>query len=102
MDKIKTSILSVFLTSILFLGGVNILSDDTYFCEDRNIVMQCDKLTAYYGLDSGKCWNAEIGNKLCRSGWMEIENDFEQEQIITEKNIGVKYSCDNQGCSIIE
>lgn len=61
--------------SILFLValGINILPDDTHFCEATNLSYHCDNLTAYYKLPNGKCWHNELPNKLCRSGWEQID-----------------------------
>ena len=50
---ITYSALSAIIATLLVLGGVSIYDDDVYYCSDRGIVMQCDKLTKYYGLDNG-------------------------------------------------
>lgn len=72
---IGISALSTFIGMLLVLGGINILEDEAYYCEARGIVMPCDSLSQYYGLPNGKCWNSELGNKLCRSGWLLGVND---------------------------
>ena len=89
-DSTKTTIgisaLSTFIGMLLVLGGINIMEDEAYYCEARGIVMPCDSLSQYYGLFNGKCWNSELGNKLCRSGWLLGVNDEvpqdESEQVI--------------------
>ena len=62
---------------LLILGGLqanDMLSrDDTYACEARGIAMPCDSLSKYYSLENGKCINADLGNKLCRSGWINFK-----------------------------
>jgi hypothetical protein len=78
---VLTGGVSILLTLLVTLGAINLTSPKLHFCEDRGILMECDKLTQYYGLPNGKCWNSETGNKLCRSGWttgFEIvdENDY--------------------------
>ena len=79
------------------LGGINILDDDNvYYCKDRNLVMQCDKLSQYV-LPNGKCWNAEVGNKICKTGdgWIEVVNDI----IIMESLANAKhYLCNETKC----
>ena len=85
MTDIKTigaSSLMAIIVTISILGGASLLEDDIYYCEDRGIVMKCDSLSAYYGLPNGKCWNEEIGNKLCRSGWTEVVDDIETKKEI--------------------
>ena len=72
---ITVSALSGIMGVILALGGVTLFSSDLYYCEDRSIMMQCDSLSKYYGLENGKCWNEKVGNKLCTSGWLEVIDD---------------------------
>jgi hypothetical protein len=103
-NTILASVLSVLATSLIILGGVSLFDKDVYFCEDTNIVMRCDSLSKYYGLLNGKCNNAEVGNKLCRSGWLEVENDMELEIAVEEPKTPVtplsssKYRCDVNKC----
>lgn len=96
---ILTSTLSAIIAGLLVLGGVNIMKDTTnvYYCEDRAIVMKCDSLSKYYGLDNGKCNNPELGNKVCRSGWIDVIDDT---PIKTDysKQVGKQYLCDTQKC----
>ena len=97
MDKIKTSLLIGLIGSITLLGGIFLTDDDVYYCEDKQIVMQCDKLTQYYSLENGKCWNNEIGNKLCKSGWIEVEDDF-QADVVSQTTNAKQYLCSQEGC----
>ena len=63
------------LIGLSSMYGIDYLTDDNvYYCESTSTIMQCDELSKYYGLENGKCWNVE-GNKLCRSGWIEIVDD---------------------------
>ena len=79
MDKkiVWSSGVSALIAAILILGGgeltdtVDIGKEKLYGCEAREIVMPCDSLSKYYSLSNGKCWNADVGNKLCRSGWTQ-------------------------------
>lgn len=59
------------VTALLILGGVELTDDKVYGCEARSIVMPCERLSKYYSLPNGKCYNSELGNKLCRSGWTQ-------------------------------
>ena len=56
---------------VIFAGMV-LTADKAYTCDANGLAMNCDKLTSYYGLENGKCWNSEYGNKLCRSGWEKL------------------------------
>lgn len=103
------SVLMLLVGSLSFWGGASLDSDDTYYCGARNIVMKCDKLSKYYGLDNGKCWNEVIGNKLCRSGWAEVVADFIHEPpqeapvIIPELPLGGQEIClpNRGGCTSV-
>ena len=96
---ISYSVLSIIIGSLLFLGGATLESDKVYYCENRNIVMQCDSLSAYYGLDNGKCLNSEVGNKLCKSGWLKIEKNFAQPESPQVKS--KQYICNIDNCKAI-
>src|SRR3990167_10181068 len=71
MDKkiIWSSGAADLVAGLLVFGGLSLDNPENYGCEERNIIMPCDSLSQYYGLQNGKCNNAEFGNKLCRSGW---------------------------------
>lgn len=53
----------------IIFGGMLLTAEKAYKCDANGLAMECDKLTQYYGLENGKCWNSEYGNKLCKSGW---------------------------------
>jgi len=88
MNKATIGISSLVLLAVSIFGGIALTDDNVYYCEDRAIVMQCDKLSTYYELDNGKCWNSEIGNKLCKTGWLEVVDDTAIN--ITQEHEGVK------------
>ena len=76
---------------VLILGGVLLTDDSMYFCEDNNKAMVCDSLSKYYSLPNGKCINKNIGNKLCKTGWLEIIDDTILKNITSnDNNIKVK------------
>ena len=82
------------IITILLLGTLyNFVPapEDTHFCEDRMISHSCNLgLSKYYSLPNGKCLSSQ-GNKLCRSGWVEITESMNDKQII-------QYSCNNKEC----
>ena len=64
--------------------------------------MPCESLSKYYSLPNGKCYNAEYGNKLCRSGWTQdfvvqhdeyIPPDVVEEVPIQEYTIAYVNNC---------
>lgn len=95
---IGASAILLILSSLTFLGGVELGDDNLYYCEDRAIVMQCDSI-GKYGLENGKCFNSDIGNKICKTGegWLKVENDFIMEDKDQAKPDG-QYSCDSTQC----
>lgn len=107
--------ITLYLVSLLVLvgageltGTVDIFKTKIYGCEARGIVMPCDSLSKYYSLENGKCYNLELGNKLCRSGWTQdfVVKDETIEKVITNSIAYVnncvtgktdKYFCNEAG-----
>ncbi len=60
--------------ALVILGtGALINSDNSYFCEVRQIAMNCDSLSS-----TGKtCYNGEVGNKICYEGWVKFSDVIE-------------------------
>lgn len=82
-NKIALSI--IIGTLLLGVGGTTIYTSfqpQTYYCDATKTAMKCDSLSQYYSLPNGKCLNSQIGNKLCKTGWLEITNDVIVEPII--------------------
>jgi len=79
---------------LIIFGGMTLIADKAYYCDANKLAMNCDKLTQYYGLPNGKCWNSEYGNKLCKSGWDKLE-DLTVAEVIVSENI-VKVSANNK------
>lgn len=94
-NKIAYSlIIGAMLLSTGGLVAYNSFQPNTYYCEPSKTVMKCDSLSAYYGLSNGKCINKQLGNKLCKTGWMEITNDK-----IIEQNTSInKWLCSTESC----
>ena len=70
---IGIGILATLLVTIF--GGIALTDDNVFYCESSHIAMQCDNLSKYYSLPNGKCWNEDLGNKLCKTGWLEVTNE---------------------------
>ena len=69
---ITTTAITALITSLLILGGVNVFEDDNvYYCAERSIVYQCDKLSS----TMKTCYNPD-GNKICYEGWTEVIKDL--------------------------
>lgn len=101
----KTTIgISMLIILGVITGNYIMSSEDMYFCEDRPSLglYHCDNLSKYYGLNNGKCWNEAEGNKLCRSGWLHVEDDTvineEDIPIVESENNVRKIICDQTGC----
>src|SRR3990167_3065056 len=111
MEKkiIWSSGVSALITSILLIGGLSLDNPNNYGCEARGIVMPCDSLSQYYSLPNGKCNNAELGNKLCSTGWtknFKIHDEQSGEGTLPSPDCAVKviaytntkkYYCDGIG-----
>lgn len=95
------------VTALVILGVINLTSPKLYFCEERQTLMECDKISAYYGLPNGKCWNNEVGNKLCKSGWTQdfkiVDEENMTEPIIDKEVLCPECHCpDCPQCSVCE
>lgn len=82
--KTKNGLISLMVV-LSMLGVANIPSDHNYFCKDKQITYHCDSLSKYYSLPNGKCINNILANKLCRSGWVEIDWSIPEEPIKVTK-----------------
>jgi len=71
---IKDVGLAVITLTLLVSLGFNVQPEDTHYCEDRSFTYHCDTLSKYYGLINGKCTNNVLANKVCKSGWIEIQS----------------------------
>jgi hypothetical protein len=84
--ELKIGASTFLLTTILVLGGAELLDDDVYFCEARLLAMSCEGVSKYYGLVNGKCLNAVVGNKVCRSGWTKDFVVVDEEDAVVRVN----------------
>lgn len=95
---IGMSVLALIAVSLSFLGGAQLGDDNLYYCEDRGMVMTCDSVSKY-GLPNGKCNNAELGNKICKTGdgWIKVVDDTVIE-VKPQSPTTLQYKCSNKGC----
>ncbi len=87
--------ITIIALALLVSIGVNIMPEDNYYCEDRNIAYHCDGFSQYYSLPTGKCINELVSNKLCRTGWVEIDrtpsiDNYTQEAQIPNSSEGIE------------
>ena len=73
MADYKPAAIVILSVAFLLSLGINVAPEDTHTCLNRSISYHCDSLTPYYGLDNGKCVHNLLSNKVCRSGWEEID-----------------------------
>ena len=80
---------SVALTLFLGSGATYFFGqdDDAFYCESRNLVMLCEKLSSGIGT---RCYYEET-YKVCTEGWEKIEMD----QIPLNVNGTNDYICDD-------
>ena len=92
------------LTLLIGSGATYYISqdDDAYYCESRDIVMLCDKLSSGIGT---RCYFDET-YKMCNEGWQKIEVDQEiNTQVsgdVPAPAKGIKWKCSPTGCVRIE
>ena len=93
----------------LFMITPNFFENDKYYCESRGLIETCNSLSGGLGT---RCYiNEEASSWLvCREGWIPIENDIQENETKQEQETkptkkdgvwGVKYSCNQNECIII-
>jgi hypothetical protein len=73
MADIDVTIVTALLGSLVLLGAFNLATGDSiYYCEYRDLVMQCDSISGTFKT----CYNSEIGNKRCIKSpyWQKVNN----------------------------
>ena len=79
----------VAVLGLIIFSGMELTEDKAYGCEASGLAMNCDKLSAYYDLPNGKCYNSEYSNKLCRSGWELIKDQIIEPEEIPQKTTDI-------------
>ena len=97
--------IGIIITFLLASSGTYYLSqdDDAYYCESRNMVMLCEKLSSGLGT---RCYFAETYKK-CNEGWQKIELNQEIDTQIPGNGVpisteGIKWLCSPVECTRIE
>jgi len=99
MEKYRTIAEAVLVLSLVIVGGLAAenLGPEAKRCVSRNLVIpSCDSIKPWG--EGEKCFNAELGNKICPEPWEDLSNIIETEtsevQIIKVTANGGKYSCE--------
>ena len=90
------------ITLLLLTSGAYFIAqdDDAYYCESKNIVMLCEKLSSGIGT---RCYFKET-YKICKEGWEKIEVDQEintqvpENQLVPASAEGIKWLCSPEKC----
>jgi len=100
MNKTIKLTAGMIITLALAISGTYYLTqgDSAYYCQDKDIVMVCDKLsnTNDLGLQT-RCYYEDT-YKTCSSGWDKIELNQE----ITNNYQGKQYLCNQINCTEIK
>ena len=104
-DQIKLSVGAI-ITLALAISGTYFVADDdlAYYCEAKDLVMICEKLSSGLGT---RCYYEDT-YKICKLGWEEIEigQSVKDETVVTEyiypdvpeATQGKKWKCSPKGC----
>ncbi len=96
--EIKNKLLSIgaIITLALAMSGTYYFSqdDDAFYCESRDMVMICEKLSSGLGT---RCYFNDT-YKICKEGWKK----FESLEFDMEKSYGREYLCNQIECVRIE
>jgi len=104
MENTKLTIGAI-ITLVLAISGTYLVADgDTaYYCEDKDMVMICEKLSSGLGT---RCYYEDT-YKICKLGWgkvevgQEIKIDTKVNPKIEESTSGKQYICSPVGCEKI-
>jgi len=99
-NKTKLTI-GVFITLAMLIGSTATYyitqDDDAYYCESRDLVMICEKLSTGIGT---RCYY-EGTYKKCNEGWKKVELDQEIITKVPEPSEGHKWECSPEKCVTI-
>lgn len=107
MDKTKLTVgIAIALALLIGSGATYFIAqdDDAFYCESRNMVMICEKLSSGIGT---RCYY-ENTYKICDEGWQKIELDQEintqvpGDQSVPDPTEGIKFLCSPRECVRIE
>jgi len=91
--------IGVIITLAMLFGGVYYIAqdDDAFYCESRDIVMICEKLSSGIGT---RCYHEDT-YKICKEGWQKLESTQGLTIGIHVKE-GNKWLCAPEGCEVIK
>ena len=95
-EKTKLTI-GIVLTLLLASSGTYYLTgnDDAYYCQSKDLVMICEKLSSGVGT---RCYYEDT-YKICKEGWVKYNFEEMEDKPIKELNHNSKQiRCDQQGC----
>ncbi len=95
------------VTAILLIGLLGVIgyqiTNQTYFCSERGIVMEC----ARFSSSGNRCYPNLFDNKGYRdcSNWIKVEKEIEikitsNDKITTNKQVK-RYLCNQKECKLI-
>ena len=93
MERQTQLIIGVIITLALITSGTYYLSqdDDAYYCEGRDIVMICEKLSSGIGT---RCYYEDT-YKVCSEGWVKLEGEYQIKSVEVDSK---KIRCNQVGC----
>jgi len=108
-NKIPLAIGTIITLALAISGTYYITQDDNaYYCEAKDLVMLCEKLSGGIGT---RCYYEET-YKICSEGWTEIEigeyiedTDPPTPPVLNDvpaSSGGIKWLCSPEGCERIE
>jgi hypothetical protein len=72
VDLSKKQLTGVVTLAMVIAGAVGIsVPENTYYCESRDVVLQCDRLSS-----TGLTCYFELGSKRCPEGWKLLDAQY--------------------------
>ena len=101
MEKFRSIAEAILVLGLIIVGGVAITEpEEAKICSSRNLIMpSCDSIKPWG--DGEKCFNAELGNKICPEPWLDFVNVIEIEPLKDSNTISVsanggRFSCETE------
>ena len=100
----KKLTIGTIITLVLAISGTYFIAqeDNAYYCEDKDVVMICEKLSQAndYNIQT-RCYFSDT-YKVCNTGWEMMEIGKEINYSRADVLSGKKYLCDQIECLLIE
>ncbi len=105
MENTTKLTLGAIITLMLAVSGTYFLAqgDDAYYCEAKDMVMVCEKLSSGVGT---RCYYEDT-YKICKEGWEKIEVGQELKDVTPAPPSapvvsGIRWQCSPKSCIQIE